>query len=222
MDRAIILAAGLGTRLKWLTHGRPKALMQVAGVPAIVHVIRRLAGQGIRDIAINAHHHAGQLADYLGDGSRFGVDIRISHETRLLDSGGGVKQALSLLPGEGAVVVHNADVMADIDLQALAASCPAGGGCLSLVANPVHHPQGDFALQGGRISLAEGVRYTFAGVSMWDPQVFEAETEAVFPLSQSMRRLIEAGQLAGVLHRGQWFDIGRPRDLLLAGRHWQS
>jgi len=69
VERAVILAAGLGTRLKWLTRDRPKALIEVAGTPVIVHVIRGLAAQGIRDIAVNVHHHAEKLVRALGDGS---------------------------------------------------------------------------------------------------------------------------------------------------------
>ncbi|MDX8402937.1 MAG: sugar phosphate nucleotidyltransferase, partial [Mariprofundaceae bacterium] len=75
VNRAVVLAAGLGTRLKWLTSDSPKAMVDVGGEAAIAQVIRRLAGQGIHDIAINVHHHAGKLMDYLGDGSRLGVRL---------------------------------------------------------------------------------------------------------------------------------------------------
>lgn len=222
VDRAVILAAGLGTRLKWLTNNRPKALMELAGEPAIVRVIRRLAGQGVHDIAINVHHHAGRLMDVLGDGSGFGVRLYYSHEETLLDSGGGVRTALEKLPGSGPFVVHNADVVADIDLGRLARRLPDEGAVLTLVENPLHHPQGDFGLDGGRVVAEKASGYTYAGVSLWsEPALAGYEPGEPFPLTEPMRQLMSAGRLAGVVHRGTWFDIGRPRELMMA-RGWIS
>lgn len=219
IERAVVLAAGLGTRLKWLTRHRPKALMQVHGEPVISHVIRRLVAQGIREIAVNAHHHAGQLHAWLGDGAAFGCHIVVSYEPSLLDSGGGVKQALGLLPGDGPVAVWNGDVLSDINVQMLAAAMPGQGAAIALVANPSHHPGGDFALQQGLVMAAGEPRFTFAGVSVWSASVFDEEPAGdVFSLTRPMRRLIAGGHCAGQLHRGQWFDIGRPRDLMQANR----
>ncbi len=218
-DRAVILAAGKGTRLKWMTKHRPKALVRVAGEPAIVHVIRRLVAHGIRDIAVNAFHHADQLADYLGDGARFGCHISISIEDTLLDSGGGVKKALTLLPGSGPVVVHNCDVLADIDISHLARLVPAGGGSIALVENPKHHLQGDFALHGNDVSMSGYDRFTFAGVSAWDEAVFEHYAmDEPFALAHSIREAIARDACKGLVHHGYWFDIGRPGDLIKANR----
>lgn len=219
VERAVILAAGLGTRLKWLAEYRPKALIPVGRDPAIVHVIRRLASQGIRDIAINAHHHANQLMEVLGNGSRFGVRLYFSYEENLLDSGGGVRQAFDLLPGEGLLAVHNADVLADVDIQALAGACPEAGTCLCLVGNPAHHAKGDFSLQSNIISLNGSPRYTFAGVSVWDQSAFDAWLSGqCFPLTEVIRHLAHENRCAGILHGGLWFDMGRPRDLMQAKR----
>ncbi len=219
MDRAVILAAGMGTRLKWMTSQRPKALVRVAGEPAIVHVIRRLVAHGVREIAVNAFHHADQLADYLGDGSRFGCHICISYEEILLDSGGGVKKALSMLPGSGPVVVHNCDVLADIDISRLALMAHAGGCSIALVENPKHHLKGDFILHGDDVSMSGYDRFTFAGVSVWDESVFgHYETDEVFSLARSIREMIAKGACKGLVHHGNWFDIGRPCDLIKANR----
>jgi len=222
VERAVILAAGLGTRLKWLTRTRPKALMQVAGEPVIAHVIRSLVSQGIRDIAVNTHHHADALGDYLGDGSRLGCRIYLSHEPELLDSGGGVKQALRLLPGDGLLAVYNADVLVDFDLNRLSVLVPAGGVAIGLVANPHHHPEGDFALRGSEV-INEGERcFTFSGISVWDEQLFDRYPQgSVFSLVQPMRELIGKGMCQGLLHRGDWFDIGRPTDLVRANREYR-
>jgi len=223
VDRAVILAAGLGTRLKWLTRNRPKALLPVAGAPAIVQVIRSLATQGVRDIAINVHHHADALMDRLGDGSRLGVGLYYSPERNLLDSGGGVRTALDKLPGRGLVAVHNADVLCHIDVQQLAALCPDGGCALGLVPNPAHHAAGDFALYGGRVAESGEPRYTFSGVSVWHAEALSAYAAGEkFSLVPPIRRLIDAGLCAGLLYRGAWFDIGRPVDLMRARRAWRA
>lgn len=219
VERAVVLAAGLGTRLKWLTDSRPKALMSVAGEPAISHVIRQLVTQGIKEVVVNAHHHGEQLQKYLGDGSRFGCRLTISYEQELLDSGGGVRKAMTLFAGAGPFVVHNADVLADIDLQVMAGRLPEDGACIALVVNPSYHPTGDFALQHGHVSLGEADRYTFAGVSVWHPSVFSHYTVGeAFSLVQPLHNLIEQQRCQGVLHQGNWFDIGRPVDLMRANR----
>jgi len=221
VEQAVILAAGLGTRLKWLTDSRPKALMSVAGEPAIAHVIRRLVAQGIKSIAVNAHHHWQQLEGYLGNGSRFGCRISISHEPALLDSGGGVRQALSLLSDEGPIVVHNADVLANIDVRLLAGHLPENGACIALVPNPPYNPAGDFALRCGRVSLDGSEHFTFAGVSVWQQSVFrDYAVGDVFSMVQPLRALIEKNRCSGLLYQGAWFDIGRPVDLLRANREF--
>jgi len=220
VDRAVVLAAGLGTRLTWLTRERPKALMHVGDATAIEAVIRRLAAQGIRDIAINLHHQGDAITEALGFGERFGVRLVYSREEKLLDSGGGVRQALSLLPGQGLVAVHNVDVLSNVPLRRLATWVPPGGACLALVANPPHHLQGDFGLESGRVvPKAKGNSFTFAGISVFDPAVFADWSAAVFPLSSVLERLLADGRLAGYRHQGMWLDIGRPRDLFAASRY---
>jgi len=221
-ERAVILAAGVGARLKWMTSYKPKALMPVAGEAMIVHVIRRLAGQGIHDVAINVHHHADQIVRYLGDGSRFGVRLYFSREPRLLDSGGGVKQALSLLPGDGPVVVHNADVWSDVDLHRLAGllekNCDAA---LCLVPNPQHNPHGDFGLEEGWIIPQQIAcpSYTFSGISVYKTSLFDGYPEGKsFPLSRVLSSLCNKRRLSGLVYRENWLDVGRPRDLLRAMR----
>ena len=217
VDRAVVLAAGLGTRLKWLTAGQPKAMMDVAGEAAIVRVIRRLVSQGVADIAINVHHHSDKLMEYLGDGSKFGVRLYYSYEEKLLDSGGGVRRAMDLLPGDGLVAVHNADVIADIDVQRLAGEVLPRGGALAMVTNPSHHPEGDFGIEGDKIIDRKAHSLTYSGVSVWDDQALDSyENGDTFSLTSPMRQLMGKSKLRGVKHQGFWFDIGRPRELMLA------
>jgi|UPI000362C64B MurNAc alpha-1-phosphate uridylyltransferase len=213
-DQGVILAAGVGSRLAWLTEQRPKALMPIAGIPAIIRVIQRMVAAGIRHIAINVHHHGEQIMAALGRGERFGARLYYSVETQLLDSGGGLRQAIMRLPNPTAVVVHNADICSDIDLHALQ---HGGGVTLAMVGNPAHHPQGDFALHHGLIHASEGVRYTFAGASCWPASLLLARPAATpFSLLDVMRPCIKERQCSGVLHHGFWFDIGRPADLFRA------
>jgi len=221
LDRAVILAAGVGSRLKWLTAGRPKALMPVAGIPVIIHIIRRLSSQGIHDIAINVHHHAEKIVERLGDGSRYGVRLYFSREDHLLDSGGGVKKALTLLPGDGQFVVHNTDVFSDIDVKALGMMIRKNEAtaCLALVNNPPHHPQGDFGLQGGRVEARHPSEpsYTYTGIAVMHEDVFsDYAADTPFPLKAVFDDLKRQGKLCGILHQGMWLDIGRPRDWINA------
>lgn len=219
VTRAIILAAGMGSRLKTFTQHTPKALMSIAGEPAIVRVVRHLVSQGIQDIAINVHHHADQVQQYLGQGYRWNARLYFSHETSLLNSGGGARKALTLLPGAGLVAIHNADVLAAIDIAELADSCPEHGCALALVPNPQHHLQGDFGLSHQNISLRGNKTFTFAGVSVWDEaSLLPYPSNQAFPLTQPIHAAIENHRCKGIKHHHYWFDIGRPRDLIQADR----
>jgi len=218
-ERAVVLAAGLGTRLKWLTRHRPKALMQLAGEPAIVHVIRRLAAAGVHEIAINLHHHGELLAGALGDGRRWGVRLAYSPEKELLDSGGGVRRAMELLPGDGPVLVHNADIISDIDFGDLAGRLQHHACALAMVDNPPENPAGDFALCGGRVIEQGEPRLTFAGVSLWQADVLLPwPADRPWSLVEAMREQMRLGDCAGLHHRGLWYDIGKPRALIQARR----
>ncbi|MDQ6950058.1 MAG: sugar phosphate nucleotidyltransferase [Mariprofundales bacterium] len=214
-DRAVILAAGLGTRLKWLTRDRPKALMSVAGEPAIVHTLRHLIRHGVRHVAINLHAHGEQIRQALGDGRRFGISIRYSVEYELRDSGGGVCQAQQFLPEGANLFVLNADVVTDIDLTALwqRVSDHPSAAALALIANPPHHPQGDFALVHGKVRPPEMDTLTFSGVSLWPDALLRHQHEPCFPLTDLMHQQMESDQLYGIHHHGNWHDIGRPHDL---------
>lgn len=117
--KAMIFAAGLGTRLRPLTDNMPKALVPVAGKPMLERVILRLKEAGFNDITVNIHHFGEQIIDFLRANSNFGVDIHISDEwDMLLDTGGGIKKARPFLDGQEPFLVHNADILTDIDLAA--------------------------------------------------------------------------------------------------------
>ena len=116
--KAMILAAGLGTRLRPLTDDRPKALVEVAGRPMLEWVICRLAGHGFTDIIINAHHFAEQIEDFAARYEDSGVSLTVSVEEDILDTGGGVRKAAWFFDDEP-FLVHNVDVLTDLDLSGL-------------------------------------------------------------------------------------------------------
>ncbi|MBR6944595.1 MAG: nucleotidyltransferase family protein [Prevotella sp.] len=114
----MIFAAGLGTRLKPLTDTMPKALVPVGGQPLLWHVIMRLKEAGFERIVVNVHHFAQQIIDYLEDNDYFGMDIRISDEReQLLETGGGIKKALPLFDQKSPILIHNVDILSNINLN---------------------------------------------------------------------------------------------------------
>lgn len=118
----MIFAAGLGTRLKPLTDTMPKALVTVGGMPLIWHVIMKLKAAGYERLVVNVHHFAQQIVDYLAANGNFGLDIRISDETGgLLETGGGIRKALSLFDPTSPILIHNVDILSNLNLAALPA-----------------------------------------------------------------------------------------------------
>ena len=117
---ALILAAGLGTRLGELTSDRPKALVQVAGRTMLEHQLRHLSAAGFDSFVINIHHFAPKVKAFLEEHDNFGLDIRLSDETDLLlDTGGGIRKAMQMFDNSQPVLVHNVDIFSDTDLKAL-------------------------------------------------------------------------------------------------------
>jgi NDP-sugar pyrophosphorylase family protein len=121
----MIFAAGLGTRLKPLTDTMPKALVPVGGQPLLWHVIMKLKKSGYERIVVNVHHFADQIIDYLRLNDNFGLDIRISDEReQLLETGGGIKKALPLFDPSEPILIHNVDILSNLDLNQLPTDAP--------------------------------------------------------------------------------------------------
>ncbi|MBR5725435.1 MAG: nucleotidyltransferase family protein [Muribaculaceae bacterium] len=117
--KALIFAAGLGTRLRPLTNDRPKAMVEIAGKPMLQHVIERVAAAGFDDITINIHHFGQTIIDFLEHNGNFGLNIHISDERGLLlDTGGGILKARQWLDGDEPFLVHNTDIISTLDLKA--------------------------------------------------------------------------------------------------------
>ena len=216
--KAMILAAGRGERMRPLTDTCPKPLLVAGGKPLIVWHIERLAAAGITELVIN-HAHLGQMIeDALGDGGAFGVRIAYSPEGKALETAGGIARALPLL-GDAPFLVVNGDVFCDADLAALcraAESLRADGPLahLVLVANPAHHPGGDFGLHpDGLIRDAGGERLTFAGLGAYHPALFAGlSPDEPAKLAPLLRTAMANEHVTGARLDGHWVD-GTPERL---------
>ncbi len=209
--KAMILAAGRGKRLRPLTDHTPKPLLPVSGKPLIQYHIEALAAAGIRELVINHAHLGGHVEQALGDGGRWGVRIRYSPEAEALGTGGGVFNALPLL-GPQPFLVVNGDVWTDYDFSSLRLTGDRLAH-LVLVANPPHHPAGDFSLQDDRVSGEGERRWTFSGIAVYCPERFRNCCAGAFPLAPLLREAAAKGRVSGELYTGQWIDVGTPERL---------
>ncbi|MCK0713762.1 N-acetylmuramate alpha-1-phosphate uridylyltransferase MurU [Chromohalobacter sarecensis] len=217
--KAMILAAGLGTRMRPLTDHCPKPLLPIAGKPLIVHHLERLAAAGITDIVINVSYRAEQIVEALGDGQRFGVSLTFSHETTPLETAGGIRHALPLL-GKAPFLVINGDVWCDAALKTLP-EVKDDLAHLVLVANPDHHAEGDFALDdAGRVRLDSTPRLTYAGLAILDPALVASLPDDVpAKLAPLLREAIASQRVGGTHHHGGWVDVGTPERLEALDAH---
>jgi NDP-sugar pyrophosphorylase family protein len=237
--KAMILAAGLGTRLRPLTCDRPKALVEIEGRPLLEIALSRLRAFGIREVIINVHHLADRILEYLEANKNFGMHIEISREEVLLDTGGGLKRAAYFFHEnrgrpEEPFLVHNVDVISTIDLGRMA-QFHAGHQALATLA--VQDRATERALlfdeqlrlcgrQLGRQQKTESVRSSpralaFAGIHVISPRLFRLMTEeGVFSIISCYLRLAAQGEKIVGFRADEyyWRDLGRPEDLTAAAR----
>ena len=211
--KAMILAAGRGERMMPLTKNTPKPLIKVRGKILIEHSIDTLKNAGITDVIINTAYLGEQIQAYLGDGTKFGVNIEYSIEQNALETAGGIIQALPLL-GNAPFIVINSDILCDYDLSTLALSDNSLAHLL-LTDNPKHNPNGDFSLTGNKITLPNTQTYTFSGIGLYHPDFFQSHlhNDGKLPLSTLFKEVINNGQLTGEHYLGYWQDIGTPERL---------
>ncbi len=215
--KALIFAAGKGERMRPLTETRPKALLEVRGLPLIGWHLRALKRAGIDEIVVNTGWLGAQLPEALGDGGNYGVHIHWSHEpSEPLETGGGMRQALALL-GADPFIATNADIHCDYDYARLPLS-PTGLAHLVLVDNPEHHPLGDFVLAAGRLTLCGSPRLTFSGIGVYRPELVAHLPPGRYGLAPILREAIDLGMVSGEHHRGQWSDVGTPERLAALNR----
>jgi NDP-sugar pyrophosphorylase family protein len=224
--KAMVLAAGQGTRLRPVTDGRPKALVPVAGRPMIEYALLLLRYYGIREIIINLHHLGEQIEQHLGDGRQLGLEISYSIERELLGTGGGLLKAKPFLQ-DGTFIVINTDALIDLNLAELIAFHRQAGAAATLVLRPDENADqyGSMDIDGeGRIcrflevkaptaSAGPTRKLMFTGVQIFEPKVFAYmdpnESQKFSTTMQTYPRMLRSGEaLYGFCFEGFWQDLG--------------
>ncbi|MDV3258088.1 MAG: nucleotidyltransferase family protein [Sphingomonas sp.] len=221
-DTAFILAAGLGKRMRPLTASRPKPLVEVAGKALIDHVLDRLRAAGISSVVVNAHYLADALEAHLKSKAR-DFKVAISDERKqLLETGGGLKKALSLIEADPFLVVNSDNYWVDgpADTLHLLASLwreEEMDALLLLVPQARafnHGGQGDFHMgSDGRLSRRERGKvapFVYTGIQMVSKRLLRDAPEGPFSTNILWDRAIEEGRCFGAVHQGLWFDVGNP------------
>ena len=215
--RAMILAAGLGKRMRPLTTKTPKPLLKVGGKPLIEHLIERLIAGGVDGVVINHHYLGAMIEKSLGDGSRFGIEILYSEEVNLLETGGGIINSLPKLRDESFIVV-NADVWTDFDFECLERiDADQRLAHLVLVRNREHNPSGDFHINEAGLVHAMGndsSRFlTFSGISVLHRELFVGCQGGPVSLVPLLKMAMAKDLVSGEVHDGVWIDVGTPERL---------
>jgi MurNAc alpha-1-phosphate uridylyltransferase len=214
--KAIILSAGRGNRLRPLTDNIPKPLVKVGHETLIEHHIRKLSAAGFESVVINTAHLGEKIQACLGDGSRYNIPIKYSHEgEQALETGGGIAYALHKL-GKQPFLAISADIYCEIPFDT-DFSLNNNMMHLIMVNNPAHHSQGDFT--SAELGIADDAsRYTYSGVAYIDPALFTYEKRA-FPLVEIIRECIQANSLSAHVFNGAWFDVGTATRLHAANKY---
>jgi NDP-sugar pyrophosphorylase family protein len=235
--KAMILAAGVGSRLRPLTDTCPKALIDINGVPMLEIVLKRLIQAGCTEVVINVFHLADMIVDFLRARNNFGIRLEISRETALLDTGGGLKKVADFFDDGQPFFVHNVDVLSDLDLQkmyrahvestalaTLAVQSRSTGryflfdatGALCGWESVAENKQVFAKLPSGKCE-----RLAFNGIHVISPEIFPKMHETgAFSINQTYLRLAGEGEkiLAFRMDDYYWRDIGRPEKLEQARR----
>jgi NDP-sugar pyrophosphorylase family protein len=236
--KAMVLAAGLGTRLRPLTNDRPKALVEVGGRTMLEIVLERLRTFGVNEAIVNTHHFAAMVRDYLEARGNFGMRIEISPEVALLDTGGGLKQAAwFFLEGSGdePFIVHNVDVISEIDLAGMMRFHREQGALATLAvqARPTKRPllfDAEGQLRGRAAAAGTNAKpgmqeLAFSGIHVLSPRIFASITEqGAFSIIDTYIRLAAEGERVAAFRAdgSYWRDLGRPENVEQAARDVES
>lgn len=223
---AMILAAGKGTRLGPLTDRLPKALMPLVGRPLLAILLEKLAQAGFDQVAINAHHHADLIADFLHRHCWPGMTINLSFETDLLDTGGGLVRMMDFLPADQPILVHNVDVLSTLDLAQLVTYHQNQKAMVTLAVQSRPSQRllafteemtlaGRAGQQTDRLTQLGRHAYAFNGIHVVEPQILLQAPRTCFSSIEHYLQLAAQGvQVIGfVADRYYWRDLGKPEDL---------
>jgi MurNAc alpha-1-phosphate uridylyltransferase len=208
----MILAAGRGERLRPLTDDIPKALVEVGGESLLERHLRSVRNAGISTVVINLGWLGERIVERVGSGAHYGLEVIYSPEgDNILETGGGIHKALPML-GSAPFLVVNADIVTDMpvpDVELAGATL----GHLVLVPTPHYRDHGDFGLRDGLIYNDDAAKFTFSGVAIYRPELFDGCEAGRFPLAPMLREAADARQLSGSVYEGLWADIGTPERL---------
>lgn len=214
--KAMILAAGLGTRMRPLTDNCPKPLLDVAGKPLIGRHLDKLKAAGVSEVVINVSYLGEMIEAALQDGADYGLKIHYSREPQALETAGGILQALPLL-GDEVFWLVNGDMWLDCSYDFLPRALADDTDMhLVLVNNPEHNPSGDFSLQDGRAALKNAAAFTFSGLSAVHPRLFDSwrsHTGQALPLREVLYPAITDHRVSAELVNDYWLDVGTPARL---------
>ncbi|MDH5479793.1 MAG: nucleotidyltransferase family protein [Nitrosomonas sp.] len=225
----MILAAGRGERMRPLTDTLPKPLLKAGGHALIEYHLRNLAQAGFKEIVINHAYLGDMIEDALGNGARYGVNITYSAECNVLETAGGIANALPLLNIDGdncPFLVVNADIYCEMDyaqhipvLQMMLSDSHYRLAHLVLVDNPEQHAEGDFALNDGWVALDGDQFFTFSGIGIYRPEFFvHLQPGLPTKLAPLLRKSMLEKKVSGEYFSGLWMDIGTPERLALLHR----
>lgn len=218
-----ILAAGLGTRLRPLTNDKPKALVEINGITLLEMTIRRLEKSGIGHIVVNVHHFADKVINFIDDHT-WQATIDISDESNLLlDTGGGLKKASTLFSGKENVLIHNVDILSNVDLKGVEDFHKKQGNLVTLCVSKRNTKRLlEFNEEGLLVGRAEK-GLAFSGISVVSPELFALlpEADQPYPIIDEYIRLAAQGHRIGAfVHPAErWLDVGKPETLEIA-RQW--
>ena len=222
--KAMILAAGLGTRLRPLTDTRPKALVELKGRTLLEITLSRLREFGVSDVIVNVHHFADMIVDYLKAHDNFGMRIEVSREDVLLDTGGGLKKAAWFFEdSDEPFILHNVDVISTIDLHRMVQFHVDNASLATLAVQDRKTSRyllfDDQHQLRGRSSTRDPQALAFSGIHVISPRLLPMiEEEGVFSITTSYLNLAARGEkiLAFRADEYHWRDLGKPEDLRLA------
>jgi N-acetyl-alpha-D-muramate 1-phosphate uridylyltransferase len=239
--KALILAAGLGTRLMPLTASIPKALVNINGVTLLEIAIRKLSGEGFNDIIVNVHHHSEKVIDFLKNRQFKGVNISISDESsQLLDTGGAIMKARWFLDGNEPFLVHNVDIISDISLQSLLNAHFEIGSLATLSVSDRQTKRyflfdDDLCLKGWTDTSTGEIRWAgdsaqqtrqlaFNGIHIISPEIFRlVKEEGRFSIIDTYLNLAQDHQIFGQIQpHNTWFDLGKPDQLAVISKFLSS